>query len=138
VLGDLYAMTFDSVTDAVWAWLDVRERIREFNAGPRGPFGIDFRAGVAVGDIRVFRAVLYGAAINRASLSCGHGAPDVLTTTAPLAAELPAEVLERLAVRAAAPRDEEHAAQARAIGLDDLVALVPRGATRATSQTPSV
>lgn len=64
VMADSFLMSFDNVARAVAAWKELRARVDAYNDDPGSPRQIRFRAGLAVGDIRIFRSALYGHAAN--------------------------------------------------------------------------
>jgi class 3 adenylate cyclase len=123
VIGDAYVTTFDTAAAGVSAWIDLLRRVQDFNAAPDCPFQISFGAGLAVGDIRVFRSATYGTGLNNASRYCDYGLVNTLTVPAPVASDLPRELRDQVEMHIADARSEPIAARAREAGLEGLMAI---------------
>lgn len=67
ILGDAQLLTFDTAIAAVEAWLTIFLRVQAFNQRQETTFNFQFRAGIDVGDVRIFRSAMYGRVCNHAS-----------------------------------------------------------------------
>lgn len=92
-IADEMICTFRSPLDAVRAWLELVDPATHPEAlRPQ----IRFRAGLAVGDLRIVRSAMYGGALNLGARLTASGAPGVLVLPEEIAAQLPAELAARL------------------------------------------
>jgi class 3 adenylate cyclase len=66
VMGDSFLLTFDDIARAITAWKEINAHVDAYNDGPGTPRRLRFRAGLAAGDVRVFRSAMYGHAVNEA------------------------------------------------------------------------
>ena len=63
-VGDAYVLTFATVEAAVRSWLAIVEACSKQNRSNAQNFEYRFSAGIAVGDVRVFRHLMYSPALN--------------------------------------------------------------------------
>lgn len=99
ILGDAMMLTFSSVAEAIAGWVALCGKVDEFNSGRSGRFLLGFSAGVDLGQVRIFRASMFGEATNRAARLSGYRArAGSLTLREAVLAEVPKETLASLGV----------------------------------------
>lgn len=138
IIGDANVLTFDATPDAFAAWLQIHDRVKSLNDAGTVTFPMAFGAGLAVGEIRIFRSALYGRPANHAAWMSGRMTAGGMLCPAGLVAGLPAEISARIVVTPAPPelrqaitrRSVDPAEGAPATPgdtiSDDLVFMVPR------------
>jgi class 3 adenylate cyclase len=101
VVADAFLMTFDTTTDAVFAWRHLRRVTEDYNRTSDRGIQLRFSADLGFGDIRVFRSAVFGVAANHASVAerCSRaidGFP--LVVGEDISGSLPAELSEQLEI----------------------------------------
>lgn len=124
--ADSYSITFPDLRTAVASWRDLRENARRFGEALAFPYPLRFSAGLALGEVRIFRSAMYGSGIFHSFLckrfSQVHGG-DCLALPSSLVDTMDDAVRQELVARPLAAPDRDLRDKAAAASLGDVVGL---------------
>lgn len=124
--ADSYSITFPDLGTAVASWHDLRARARRFGGEIAFPYPLRFSAGLALGEVRIFRSAMYGAGIFHSFLckrfSQVHGG-DCLALPASLLDTMDPGLRQDLAVRPLPPPDRDLREKAELADLGEVMGL---------------